>query len=247
MGKDNRRISVVVPCFREGKSIYGNIEKINDYLAGKFLDYEIIAVSDGSPDDTISELRRVQKEIPIKIIENKINEGKGKVVRDGMLASSGQFVMFMDADLAIPIESLETFMPEIDKGFDMVIASRLVPGLKVLEPVLWYRKYMERVFMLLRMLIISNFHVRDSQCGFKLFTRDAAMQIFPCLTIKRFAFDSEIIFLAGRKKFKIKEMPIVLQNPKRSSIRIFRDSANMFFDLIKIRLNGFSGKYRADK
>lgn len=244
MEKDTRKISVVIPCYREGENIYKNIEKINEYLAQKFLDYEIIAVSDGSPDNTVAELRRVQEKIPIKIIENKINEGKGKVVRDGVLASSGQIIMFMDADLAMPIESLETFIPEINKGCDVVIASRLVPGLKVLKPVLWYRKYAEKVFVLLRMIIINNYHVRDSQCGFKVFTRRAAMEIFPQLTVKRFAFDSEVIFLAGRKKMKIKELPITLNNPERSSIRLFRDSANMLFDLLRIRWNGFLGKYK---
>lgn len=244
MEKDKKELSVVIPCYLEGKNIYKNIEKINEYLSRNFSNYEIIVVSDGSPDSTLSELRKIQKKIPIIVIENKINKGKGSAVRDGVLASSGQIIMFMDADLAIPVESLETFLPEIYKGNDIVIASRLVPGLKVLEPVLWYRKYMEKAFMLLRMIILNNFSVQDTQCGFKVFTRRAAMDIFPYLAIKRFAFDAEIIFLGSYKKYKIKEMPITLQNPKGSSIRIFRDSANMLWDLIKIRWNSFSGKYK---
>jgi glycosyltransferase involved in cell wall biosynthesis len=244
MARYAKKISVVIPCYAEGKTIFENIEKIHDYLGQNFDGFEIIAVSDGSPDNTVAELKRVQKRMSIVLIENEINGGKGKAVRDGMLVAMGDIVMFMDADLAIPIESLDTFIPEIEKGNDVVIASRLVPGLKVLKPVLWYRKYMERVFAMLRMLIINNYAVRDTQCGFKVFTRKATADIFPLLTIKRFAFDAEIIFLAGKKKYRIKEMPITLQNPERSSIRIVRDSANMLYDLMRIRWNDFKGKYK---
>jgi glycosyltransferase involved in cell wall biosynthesis len=239
----NKKISVVVPCFNEGRTIYQNIKKIHNFISENFLACEIIAVNDGSCDNTSLELKRVQKEIPLTIIDNCINEGKGKAVRDGILASRHEIVMFLDADLAIPIEEIEKFVVEIDKGNNIVIASRFVPGYKSLMPVLWYRRVMEKVFQFLRMLIINNFKIKDTQCGFKVFHRQAAMKIFSHMTINRFAFDSEIIFIASARGFKIKELPIVLQNPIRSSIRICYDSANMFLDLIKIRANYFLGKY----
>src|SRR4030042_5306414 len=109
----NKSISVIIPCFNEGKTIFQNIKEINSYLARKFSSYEIIAVNDGSMDNTLSELRLVQQEVPIKIINNEMNEGKGRVVRDGILTSNNEVVMFLDADLAIPIEELEKFMEEI--------------------------------------------------------------------------------------------------------------------------------------
>lgn len=240
----NRKLSVIVPCFREGKTIYENLKKINSYLADNFLDYEVIAVADGSPDDTVAEISRAAQEFSkIALIDNQVNRGKGGVVRDGILASHHEVVLFLDADLAIPIESIEKFVKELDNGFDVVIASRFVPGLKVVQPILWYRKFMERVFRILRMLIINNFDVQDTQCGFKVFSRRAAMDIFPMMTIERFAFDAEIIYIAGRAGYKIKELPITLQNPIRSSIRIYHDSLNMLIDLIRIRINSFSGKY----
>jgi glycosyltransferase involved in cell wall biosynthesis len=241
----SRRLSVVIPCFNEGKTIYQNIKKINAHLAGKIAAFEIIAVNDGSSDDTLIELEKVQKEVPLKIINSPSNAGKGKAVREGILASdpTSDVSMFLDADLGIPIEEVEKFLAEINSGADLVIASRFVPGLKVLKPVLWYRKIMERIFRFLRMVILSNWKVRDTQCGFKMFRQNVAQRIFPMATIDRFAFDAEIIFLAKKMGYDIRELPISLQNPESSSVRIFFDPLNMFISLFKIRINDLKGIY----
>lgn len=241
-----QKLSVVIPCFNEGKTIHENIRKINGYLAERIRSFEIIAVNDGSFDNTLLELQRVQKEIPIKIVNDTENSGKGKAVRDGILSTSdeSEVAMFLDADLGIPIEELEKFLKEIDKGADMAIASRFVPGLKVTQPVLWYRKIMERAFRILRMLILNNWKVSDTQCGFKVFKKEIAKKIFAMATIERFAFDSEIIFIAKKFGYKIKELPITLQNPKTSSVRILLDPINMFFALVKIRVYDMTGKYK---
>lgn len=241
MNKEN--VSIIIPCFNEEMSILDNIRKINSYLKENFGNFEIIAVNDGSTDKTIEELRKAQKEFSISIIDNKINEGKGKAVKDGILESKNGIVMFLDADLAIPIEELPKFVTKIKSGYDLAIASRFVPGLKITKKVLWYRRIMEKIFRIIRMVIINNYDVQDTQCGFKVFTREAARKIFPLMTIKRFAFDAEIIFIAEKFGYKIKELPITLQNPTRSHIRIIRDSLNMFWDLIKIRWNDFKGLY----
>ena len=239
-------ISVVIPCFNESLTIYKNIEKIKDYLETRFSRYEIIAVNDGSVDDTREELERLRNDCGIFIINKKKNEGKGRAVRDGVAASQFDFVLFLDADLAIPIEELAKFMDEAESGMDMVIASRFVPGLKIIKPVLWYRKIMERTFRVIRMVIINNYQVKDTQCGFKLFQGKCARKVFPLLSIERFAFDAEIVFIARKLNFKIKELPISLQNPERSSIRIFRDSLNMLIDLLKIRWNDMNNVYACE-
>lgn len=246
--KKMSEISVVVPCFNEEKTIYSNIKKINNYLSHYFREFEIIAVNDGSQDNTSKELQRAKLDFSkLIIVENALNAGKGKAVKDGMLKSHYEIVMFLDADLAIPIEETNKFVAEIENGYSLVIASRFVPGLKVVKPVLWYRKYMEKIFRLIRMLIISNYKIRDTQCGFKVFSRRAAQDIFPLMTVERFAFDAEIIFIAGKFGYKIKELPVVLQNPVTSSVRIYRDSINMLIDLFKIRINYFLGKYKKIK
>mgnify|MGYP001412432468 CR=1 FL=1 len=132
------RLSLVIPCFNEGKTIYENIKKIAAYLPGHAGSFEIIAVNDGSVDNTLAELQRIQKEVPVKIVNDTENSGKGKAVRDGILSSSHEsdVVMFLDADLGIPIEELDKFLLELDKGADVVIANRFVAGLRVTHPVM---------------------------------------------------------------------------------------------------------------
>ena len=241
----NTKISVITPCFNEGKNIRKNIKKIDEYLAPRFERYEIIAVNDGSRDDTREELAVLQQEIKLKVIDNAENQGKGDAIKDGILASDkeNEIVMFLDSDLGIPIEELEKFIAEMKNGHDMAIASRFVPGNKVIRPVQFHRKMMEKVFRLIRMAITNNWNVKDTQCGFKVFRREAAMKIFPRLTVKRFAFDAEVIFVANKFGYKIKELPIHLQNPPSKSLRIFRDPMNMIWDLLKIRRNDWKGEY----
>lgn len=241
---EQKSFSVILPCFNEGRTILKNVLHISSYLKRSFSKYEIIAVDDGSLDDTLSQLKLAATEIPLKIISLKENCGKGCAVKKGMLAAKGDLLLFMDADLAIPIEEAGKFCDALSGGYDIAIASRFVPGLKVAKPVALHRKIMEHIFRWLRILVIDTRQVKDTQCGFKMFTRQAAQRIFPLLTVKRFAFDSEIIFLASRAGFKIKELPITLQNPRESHVRLVRDPLNMLLDLLKIRLNHLFGHYR---
>lgn len=237
------RISVVVPCFNEEKTIHHNLKNIFDYLKNHFREFELVAVNDGSTDKTFEKLKEFQKDFAIRIISNNPNEGKGKAVRRGILESRFEIVMFLDADLGIPIKELGGFLKELDKGFDLVIASRFVPGLKILKPVVWHRRIMEKIFRLLRIMIINIWNIKDTQCGFKVFRREAAMKIFPRLTVKRFAFDAELIYVANKYKLKIKELPISLQNPPDSHVRLVRDPLNMTWDLLRIRVNDWRGRY----
>lgn len=240
---EKKSLSVIIPCFNEGRRIYENVQKIEKYLKNNFENFEIITVNDGSLDNTGEELKRLQKDLSIKIINHKKNQGKGQAVKDGFLASQKEVVMFMDADMAIPVEELGKFFKEIKNGYQIVIASRFIPGLKIIRPVLWYRQILEKIYRILRIIIIDARNVKDTQCGFKVFTRRAMLDIFPYLTVKRFAFDSEVIFLAKKRRYEIKELPITLQNPIVSSVRIYSDSVNMFLDLLRIRWNDFTGKY----
>ncbi len=239
----NGRISVVVPCFNEGKTIGKNLKIINDYLKSHFEAFEIIAVNDGSTDNTMLELKKLLPLIPLRVIHQETNEGKGQAVKAGILEGAYDVVMFLDADLGIPIEELEKFIKEFENGYDIVIASRFVPGLKVKRPVRWHRKIMEKGFRLLRVIILDDWRVKDTQCGFKVFRRGVVEKIFPKLTLKRFAFDAELVFVARKFNCKIKELPISLQNPPNSHVRIIRDPLNMFCDLLRIKLNDWNGKY----
>jgi dolichyl-phosphate beta-glucosyltransferase len=241
---NSKNISVILPCFNEGKTIRQNVFHIHRFLSSKFDAFEIIAVNDGSVDNTLEELKKIHEELDISIIDNPVNEGKGNAVKDGINKSRFDTVMFLDADLGIPIEELTKFLVKINEGYDMVIASRFVPGLKIIRPVPWHRQMMEKIFRLIRMIILNNYDIRDTQCGFKVFRRNAAFEIFRRQMIKRFAFDAEIIFIAKKLKYKIKELPISLQNPPKSHVRMLRDPLNMILDLIRIRRNEIRRAYR---
>ncbi|MDD5489518.1 MAG: glycosyltransferase family 2 protein [Candidatus Moranbacteria bacterium] len=240
----NEAISVVVPCYNEEKTIQKNLARIFNYLKDHWEVFEIIVVNDGSSDGTLKEVKKIQEDLHLRIIDNRINRGKGKVVKQGILESSCELVMFLDADLGIPIEELQKFVSEFENGCDIVIASRFVPGLRIVRPVPWHRQIMEKIFRLLRMAITNNWNVKDTQCGFKVFRRKAAMDIFPRVTVGRFAFDAEVIFIAGKLKYRIKELPISLQNPPNSHVRLFRDPLNMTLDLLRIKANDWRGKYK---
>jgi dolichyl-phosphate beta-glucosyltransferase len=234
-------LSVILPCYNEEKNIRRNIQYIHNYLTLRFSDFEIIVVNDGSTDKTAEELKRTRDKI--RVIDLKPNHGKGMAVKTGILESKGEIVMFLDADLAIPIEELPEFLREIENESDIAIASRFIAQIKVLKPILWYRRLMEKVFRLLRMIIINNYDIQDTQCGFKVFTREAARKIFPLLTITGWSFDVEVIYLAKKMGLAIKELPVTLQNPPESHIRLVRDSWTMFWDLFRIRLNAWRGRY----
>lgn len=241
---ENRAISVVIPCFNEEKTIQKNLTKIYNYLKNYWDNFEIIVVNDGSTDGTLKKIKKIQEELHLRVIDNRVNEGKGKVVKQGILESACEIIMFLDADLGIPIEELQKFVSELDNGYDIIIASRFVPGLYIKKPVLWHRRFMEKVFRLLRIFIISDLEIKDTQCGFKVFRREAAMKIFSKVTVKGFAFDAEVMFIANKMKYKIKELPITLQNPPNSHIRLIRDPLNMVWDLLKIRINNWKGRYK---
>jgi dolichyl-phosphate beta-glucosyltransferase len=240
----NIAISVIVPAYNEERTIQKNLTKIHNFLKDRLGTFEIIVVNDGSSDKTLKEIKKIQEDLHLRVIDNEANQGKGKVVKQGILESSCELVMFLDADLGIPIEELQKFVPEFENGYDIVIASRFVPGLRIVRPVPWHRRTMENIFRLLRIVAVSDWNVKDTQCGFKVFRRKAAMDIFSRATVERFAFDAEVIFIANKLKYKIKELPISLQNPPDSHIRLVRDPLNMMLDLVKIRVNSWKGKYK---
>lgn len=240
-------ISIVIPCYKEAEVIRDNILTVAEFLKPRFTRFEIIVVTDGSPDGTtniVEKLIAERPDIPLKIFSFTRNRGKGAAVRAGILKSTFDPVMFIDADLTIPIEELETFFPALSNA-DIAIASRLLSGSHFEEPSPWYRVLMARAFHLLQILILGNFEFSDTQCGFKLFRRAAALDLFGRSSVNRFAFDAEILFLATLRNYKVTVLPVVIKrDPRNTNVRVFRDSINMIFALWKIRWNQLTGRYR---
>jgi glycosyltransferase involved in cell wall biosynthesis len=179
----------------------------------------------------------------LHLLRNDQNHGKGYTVRQGVLAASGQYVLFTDADLSAPIEEAERLLDvAVKEGADVVIGSRAVD-----------RSYIDKHQSSLRESggIIFNFMVRallglrfqDTQCGFKLFERERTRRIFEMQTTEGFGFDPELLFLANRNGLKIRETPVRWSHAEGSKVNFFRDGTRMFFDLVRIRWNAVIGRY----
>jgi dolichyl-phosphate beta-glucosyltransferase len=237
-------ISVIIPAYNEESRIQPTIERTHSYIKEKFREFEIIVVDDGSTDNTVSVvegLGRIRDNIGL--IHYPENSGKGYAIKTGVLASRGDFLLTCDADQSTPAEELEKLLPFLQKGFDIAIGSRGLRESDIVVRQPWYRERMGKTFnMLVRTLVIRGF--RDTQCGFKLFRGDVARKLFSKSLISGFSFDVEILFLAKKEGFRIKEVPVKWLNSPNSRVRIFRDSLKMFIELFKIRAYWLSGKYK---
>jgi dolichyl-phosphate beta-glucosyltransferase len=237
-------LSVIIPAYNEEKRLPRTLREINDYLSRQNFDYEIIVVSDGSTDRTCEVAEFSKSEIQnLKIICEKINRGKGYGVKIGMLNAKGEFRLFTDADNSTPISEIEKFWPEFEKGADVVIASRDIKGAILDPPQTLFRRFVGEVFKYLRKIIIGLWEIQDTQCGFKCFKGEAAEKIFPKCKIERFAFDPEILLIAKKMGFKIKEVPVYWKNDLETKVKFVRSATRMLIDLFKIRLNLLRGKY----
>lgn len=246
--------SIVIPAYNEEAGITSSLTKTINFMSSYSPLYEVIVVDDGSTDGMAGVVERYALEHQeIKLVRNA-HKGKGFAVRTGILEASGKYVLMSDADMATPIEELKRLMVWItDHGFDVVIASREGIGAKREgEPL--YRHLMGRIFNYL-VQIITLPGINDSQCGFKLFKAEAAKDIFErlkiygadCGEIKGAyvgAFDVEVLYLAKKLGYKIREVPVSWTFVKTARINPIRDSAKMLLDVLKVRVNDLKGVYR---
>ena len=229
-------LSVVIPAYNEGRRLPPTLEKIQRHLAGRA--HEIVVVDDGSEDDTAARAAAAG----VTVLRNEGNRGKGYSVRRGMLQARGDRRLMTDADLSTPIEELDRLMAKMDEGYDVVIASRALPesNIEVRQP--WYRENTGRLFNLfVRALAVPG--VKDTQCGFKLFSAAAARDVFSAARVDGFSFDVEALFLARKKGYRIAEVPVLWRNDAASRVSLLR-GALAFPDLLRIRANDWSGRYR---
>jgi dolichyl-phosphate beta-glucosyltransferase len=236
-------LSVIIPAYNEEKRLPKTLEEIDKYLRKQNYNYEIIVVNDGSKDKTAEIVREMFSEFRnLKLIDNKINQGKGAVVRQGMLSAKGEYRLFTDADNSTSIDQVEKMWPEFKKGYDIVFGSRDVKGAILDPPQPLFRRFLGEAFGFLTNLIVGTWGIADSQCGFKCFTKKAAEDIFPRCKINRFAFDPEILIIAKKLGYKIKEIPVYWRNDPESKVK-FKSIVKMAIDLFKIRWNLIKGIY----
>jgi len=237
-------LSVVIPAYNEEKRLPKTLAEVNRYLRQQKYDYEILVVNDGSKDRTVEVAKSLIPTIKnLKVTGYEKNQGKGFAVRFGMLEATGDYRLFTDADNSTSIDQIEKMWPEFEKGFDIVIGSRDIKGAVLDPPQPWLRHIiLGEGFKLYRKLVVGLWEIQDTQCGFKCFKSKAAEGIFPKCRISRFAFDPEILVIARKLKFKIKEIPVYWKNDLESKVKA-KSIIKMAFDLIKIKLNSIKGIY----
>jgi dolichyl-phosphate beta-glucosyltransferase len=236
-------ISVIIPAFNEEKRLGPTIERILAYLAADGGDFEILVVDDGSSDGTAAVAGSFGTAGSVRLIKSDVNRGKGFSVKLGVEASRMEFILFSDADLSTPIEELSKLKSSLDtSGADVAVGSRAARGADVALHQPFYREMMGKIFnKIARTLTFGK--IKDSQCGFKLFRREAAKKLFALSRIDGFAFDAEIIFLAQKKGYSVVEVPVRWLNNPNTRVSAVKDSAKMFIELIRIRINYILGRY----
>jgi dolichyl-phosphate beta-glucosyltransferase len=235
--------SIIIPAYNESARLGATLDRVLNYVAAQHWDAEIVVVDDGSRDDTAEMVRARARTAPaLRLIENPGNRGKGYSVRNGMLNATGDVRLFTDADLSAPIEEADKLFAAIHQGADVAIGSRwLQPDTQSQRQSLLRQFYGRTFNLLLRILLGLKF--KDTQCGFKAFTRNSAHELFSKQTIEGWGFDAELLFLAQRSGLRVKEVPVVWSDAEGTRIHPLRDGLRMIAEVLAIRWNAVAGIY----
>jgi dolichyl-phosphate beta-glucosyltransferase len=236
--------SIIIPAYNESARITSSLEKILAHVAQEGWRAEILVVNDGSRDDTAEIVAGFAARNPlVRLLQNPGNRGKGYSVRHGMMNAGGDVLLFSDADLSSPIYEASKLIAAIDSGAEVAIGSRWLQRELQTERQPLYRQLFGRAFNLLNRIILG-LEYKDTQCGFKAFSREAAEIVFTRQQIERWGFDPELLFLANKFKLQVREVPVEWAHDDRSKINPLVDGFKMFVEMLRIRWNDVSGKYK---
>ena len=235
--------SIIIPAYNESERITATLESVAAYARQQQWDVEVLVVNDGSRDNTVAVVEQLARAHPfIRIIENPGNRGKGYSVRNGMLQSRGEILLFSDADLSSPIEEAPKLFEALAAGADVAIGSRWLRAELQSQRQPLMRQIYGRMFnVALRLLLGLNF--RDTQCGFKAFRREAAQRIFPLQKIERWGFDPELLFLARKLGFRTVEVPVRWAHSAGTRLHPLRDGMRMVWEIFRVRWYALTGQY----
>jgi glycosyltransferase involved in cell wall biosynthesis len=239
----NIDFSIVIPAFNESARIGATLADVVRSAQENGWNAEIIVVDDGSTDNTAAIAKSFADRYPfVHLLPNGRNCGKGYSVRNGMLHAAGDIILFTDADLSSPIEEAPRLFAAIREGADVAIGSRWLESSRqsIRQPV--YRRFFGRCFNFVTRLIM-RLPFADTQCGFKAFTRQAAQTVFHLQRIERWGFDPEILFIALKRGYVVREVPVTWGHDERSRISYLRDGMQMLKELVLIRWNAITGVY----
>jgi glycosyltransferase involved in cell wall biosynthesis len=235
-------LSIIIPAYNEERRIGSTLECLLRYLDGQPYTWEVIVADDGSADGTAPLVERLAKDADQVRLLSLPHRGKGWAVRQGMLAARGQLRFMADADMAMPVEQLGTFLDRMADGYDIVIGSRQIGGARRFGESL-FRHVRGRVFNLtVRLLAVGGF--QDTQCGFKCFKAEVAEELFRLQKTDGLGFDVELLYLAAKRRLNILELPIDWHHQADSRLRPLADTYLMLRDILLIRLRDIGGSYR---
>ncbi|MCD6149774.1 glycosyltransferase family 2 protein [bacterium] len=245
--KNKPYLSVIIPAYKEGERIGRTLLEIEKYLSGRSFDYEVLVVDDGSPDNTSEIAENYSAQVRnLRVIKNDKNHGKGFVVRQGLLEARGDYRLFMDADGSTSITHLDKFLPEFKKGYDLVIGSRDIEGAFVQIHQPKHKEIMGDMGNWAIRIVLGLWKFPDTQCGFKMMTGKAAEKIAEKMVVNRFGFDFELIILAKKMGFKIKQMPVRWLNDEASTVGGLTGPngyIQVLIDLFKTKWRLIKGEY----
>jgi glycosyltransferase involved in cell wall biosynthesis len=246
MKSDAPELSIIIPAYNEEQRLPSALSRIRDYFASRPIGLErieIVVVDDGSTDGTARVARDWMREISsLRLLSNGVNRGKGYSVRHGMLEADGRVALFTDADLSAPMEESEKLFAAIHSGYDVAIGSRALDRSLIAVRQSRFREIAGMIFNGF-VRVSTGLPFKDTQCGFKAFSRERSRIVFEQQRIEGFGFDPEVLFLARRIGLRTAEVPVRWAHDPGTKVHILRDSVLMFGDLIYIRWNWLMGRY----
>lgn len=244
------QVSIVVPAFEEEERLGDSIRTVLTYVNENAVEAEMIVVDDGSRDRTAGVARDVCAEFPhtaTRVIRYETNRGKGFAVKTGLLAAAADIALFSDADLSTPIEEMHKLVDPIAAGeYDVTFGSRALDRSLIGTHQPWRREQGGKV-MNLFIRVMSGLPFADTQCGFKAFRMDKFHPLLDLMTLDRFGFDVEFLYVAKYHGLRLQEIPVKWNNVEGSKVSVLRDTRRMFSELSQIRANAKRGRYRLEK
>ena len=234
-------LSIIIPAYNEEHRLPRTLEQVTEFLARQSYSGEVIVVENGSRDRTLDMAREFARQHENVRVFREVGRGKGLAVRRGMLEAQGEYRFICDADLSMPIDEVNAFLPPALENFDIAIGSREARGsVRYDEPA--YRHWGGRAInTAIRILILPG--LQDTQCGFKCFTAAAAADLFGLQTLQGWSFDIEVLYLARRRKYRIREVPIHWYFDPETKLEAVRDGLHMIRDIFMVHLNALRGVY----
>lgn len=233
--------SIIIPLYNEAERIPKTIDEICTFFAVKDNIAEIVFVNDGSTDETVAVLERYAHTYAFRVISYAENRGKGYAVRQGIKATTGDWMVFFDIDLATPLAAFDDLVSTLSDTDAVVIGSRRVAGAEVKKAESRIRTFLGKGFTRLSNVLVPG--IQDFTCGFKCFSRKAAETIFPLAQIDRWGFDTELLYIAHLKQLRIRQLPVSWSHDDDSRVKVVQAVVQSFRELCQMKWNHIRGMY----